>query len=137
MHAVLGMTTPAERDELEQIREIVVGAIQRDLERKLTRVESHLSTRITELQQEARRRTDVIETHLRKETDALSARVEKDLVEIKEALRGLSRDHRETSGAVGQRVAKLEETVSHAQQELRSQILDQAKSFMDEMQRMR
>src|SRR5262245_21918141 len=71
------MGTPSEaKDGIEQIREILVGAVQREVERKLARLESHLVTRLSELQQETRRRTDVIEAHLRKELEALSVRLE-------------------------------------------------------------
>jgi hypothetical protein len=45
----------------------------------------------------------------------------------------LTRDHRETSSAIQQRVAKIEETLVRAQHDLRNQILDQAKSFLDEL----
>jgi hypothetical protein len=132
------MITPNEtRDGIERVREIVVGAIQRDLERKIAKLESHLGARISELQQEVRRRIDVIEAHLRKEIDALSARLEGELVELKDALRALTRDHRETNSASEQRVVKVEESVVRAQHDLRTQILDQAKSFLDELHQMR
>jgi hypothetical protein len=125
------------KDGIEQVREILVGAIQRELERKVVRVESHLAARLAELQQETRRRTEVIESHLKKETEMLAARLDAEVVEIKETLRGLARDHRESVTAVEQRAAKLEEATSRAQHELRGQILDQAKSFLDELTRAR
>jgi septation ring formation regulator EzrA len=132
------MTTSIDvRDGIGQVREILVGAIQRDLERRIAKLETNSGVRLGELQQEVRRRIDVIEAHLRKEIDALSARLDGEVVELKDGLRALTREDRETSSASDQRVAKLEETVAHAQQELRSQILEQAKSFLDELHQMR
>jgi hypothetical protein len=132
------MTTSSEtRDGIGQVREILVGAIQRDLERRIAKLEANAVVRIGELQQEVRRRIDVIEAHLRKEIEALSARLEGEVVELKDGMRALTREHRETGTASDQRVAKLEETVAHAQHELRTQILDQAKSFLDELHQMR
>jgi hypothetical protein len=129
------MNTATEpKDGIEQLREILVGAFQRDLERKLARVESHITARVAELQQETRRRIDVIEGHLRKETDALSARLDSEMVEIKESLRGLSRDQDASISAVDKRLTKVEEGLSRAQHELRAQIHDQAKEFLDEVQ---
>jgi hypothetical protein len=125
------------RDGIEQVREIVVGAIQRDLERKIGKLETHLSARVSDLQQEVRRRIDVIEAHLRTEIDALEARLERELVELKEALRGLTRDHRDATSASDQRTVKLEESVARAQHDFRAQILQQAKSFLDELHQMR
>ncbi len=131
------MSTTTERENIEQVREILVGPTQRDLERKLQRAEAHLSTRLNEIQQETRRRTDVIEAHLRRELEALSGRLEGELVELREGLRAFTRDHRETSSGADQRVAKLEEAFARAQHETRSEILEQAKTFLDELQRTR
>jgi hypothetical protein len=124
MHFVGGMSTSTEaKDSIEQVREILVGSLQRDLERRLVRTEAHLSARSTEIQQETRRRTDVIEAHLRKELKVLSARLDGELAEFKDGLR-----------AIDQRVSRLEEALSRAQHELRGEILEQAKSFLDELQ---
>jgi hypothetical protein len=132
------MSTATElKDGIDQVREILVGAIQRELERKLARAESHLAARLAEIQNEARRRTEVIEAHLRKESDALSARMDGELNEIQEGLRSLTREHRDTKGALEQRVAKLEENFVRSQHDLRNQILEQAKSFLDELQKTR
>jgi hypothetical protein len=129
--------TAEQREGLEQIREILVGAVQHELERRLARTESHFTNRLNDLQQEARRRTEVIEAHLRKETEALSGRLDGELAELKEALRALARDHREAASALGQRVGKAEEALVRSQHELRQHILDQTKSFLDEVQQVR
>jgi hypothetical protein len=133
------MSTPSDqpKEGVEQIREILVGAFQREFERRLARVESHFATRSNDLQQDARRRMEVIESHLKKETDTLAARFEADTVEARDALRASGREYRETMTALDMRVAKLEEAVSKQQQALRQQILDQAKSFLDEMHALR
>ncbi len=135
---VAGMSTPTEStDGIEQVREILVGTIHRDLEHKLSRLETRVTTRLGEIQQEARRRTEVIEGHLRSETEQLSARLEGELIEMREALRAITREHREAISHVEQRVTKLEETFVRAQHETREQILAQAKSFLDELCRTR
>jgi hypothetical protein len=125
------------KDAMEQIREILVGAMQRELERRISRAETHFGARANELQQDARRRVEVVESHLTKETSALAARVEADSVETKEALRALGRDHREMTSSLEQRVVKLEEAVAKQQHALRQQLLEQAKSFLDEVQSLR
>lgn len=125
------------KDGIEQIREILVGAIQRDLERRLARAESHFQARAAELQQEARRRTEVVEAHLKKETDALSSRIDGDSVETKDSLRVIAREHREAVSALEQRVVKVEEALVKVQHVLRDEMLNQAKSFLDELQALR
>jgi hypothetical protein len=122
---------------LEQIREILFGALFRELERRLARADVHMSTRTKELEQEARRRTEVLEGHLRVEVGALATRVEHAFVEAAEALRNVARENRDAIAALEKRVAKAEEAGVVAQRELRTQLLDQAKSFLDELQHLR
>jgi hypothetical protein len=122
---------------LDQIREILFGAIFRELERRLVRADLHLGSRTKEIEQEARRRTEVLEAHLRTEIAALAARVERAFVESAEALRGVGRESREAMSALEKRISKTEEFSASAQRELRNQMLDQAKSFLDELQHVR
>jgi hypothetical protein len=122
---------------LEQIREIVVGALFRELERRLTRAEAHMNTRSRDIEQEARRRTEVLEAHLRTEIGALATRVEHALVETADALRNSGRENRDAISVLEKRVVKAEEAAAVAQRELRNQLLEQAKSFLDELQHLR
>ncbi len=124
-------------DGLAQLREILVGATVRDLERRLARAESHMTGRANEIEQESRRRMEMIESHLRKESDALTTRLERELVQTNEAIRAVTREHRESITAIDQRSAKLEETIMKAQREVRDQLLQQAKRFLDELQQLR
>jgi hypothetical protein len=122
---------------LDQIREILFGALFRELERRMARSDLHLSARSKEIEQEARRRTEVLETHLRTAIGALAARVENSLVEAADALRNVTRENREAVSALEKRIAKAEEAGTVAQRELRNQLLEQAKTFLDELQRLR
>jgi hypothetical protein len=130
-------TAVEQRDGIGQVREILVGGVQRDIERKLARLEVRFTSRITEAREEERRRTDVVEAHLQKELEKLGTRIEGDMVGFKETSRAFARDHREMISALEQRIAKLEEALARSQHEVRKQLLDQAKSFMDEVHRMR
>jgi hypothetical protein len=124
-------------DELEQLREILFGVAQRDLEDRLSRADSRLTARIGELEREIRRRTDALEEHLRAETEALSKSFERELVETSDSLRAKTRDHRESITALEQRLAKVEESITRGNRELRHQLFEQTKSFIDEVQRLR
>jgi hypothetical protein len=122
---------------LEQIREILFGALFRELERRLARSDVHTSTRSKEIEQEARKRTEVLEGHLRTELAALAARVEHAVVEAGDAIRNLARENREAIGALEKRIAKVEEAGAFGQRELRGQQHEQAKTFLDELQHLR
>jgi hypothetical protein len=122
---------------IDQIREILFGAIFRELERRLNRADMHLGARTKEIEQEARRRTEVLESHLRAEMGALATRAEQGFIEAGDALRSSSRDGREAISALEKRMSKAEEASALALRELRSQVHEQAKSFLDELQHLR
>lgn len=128
---------PEGAEGLAQLREILVGATVRDLERRVSRAEAHMAARAHELEQEIRRRMEVIESHLRKESDALAARLERELVQTGESIRAVTREHRESITAAEQRAGKIEESLARAQRDLRDQLLQQAKAFLDELQQFR
>jgi len=125
------------KDGIGQIREVLFGAAQREIERRLARVESHFVARLSDVQQESRKRTEVIEAHMRKELDMLALRTQSETAELRDALRESTRERRDASAALEQRIAKAEESLSNALHELRQQILDQSKAFLDELQRQR
>jgi len=122
---------------LEQVREILFGASFRELERKLARSDVHTSTRSREIEQEARKRTEVLEAHLRAEIGALVSRADQGFSDAAEAVRNITREDREAVSALEKRIAKAEEAGIVAQRELRNQLLAQAKSFLDELQKLR
>ncbi len=124
-------------DGLAQLREILVGSTVRELERRMARAELHMTNRANDIELESRRRIEVIESHLRKESDALTVRLERELVQANEAIRAIAREHRESITTVDQRAAKLEEAVTKAQREVRDQLLQHAKRFLDELQQIR
>jgi hypothetical protein len=125
------------QDGLAQLREILLGGTVRDLERRVARAEAHMTSRANEIELESRRRMEMIESHLRKESDALTSRLERELVQTNEAVRSVTREHRESISAVDQRGAKLEDAIMRAQREVREQLLQQAKRFLDELQSLR
>ena len=122
---------------LEKIREILFGAIHRELERKLVRADAQLVARAHELEHEHRRRTEVLEAHLKKEMEALGSRLERVSIDTAESLRKMSREHHDGLISLEQRLTKIEEASTAGQRELRQQLLEQAKSFLDELQHLR
>jgi hypothetical protein len=135
--SVNARTEEAGYSGLDQVREILFGPMHRELERGLLRLDAHLLTRARDLEEESRRRTEVLELHLKNETAAISARLDRELSEIGDTLRKIGREHREAIAGVEQKLAKLEESGARNDRELRHQLLEQAKSFLDEVQRLR
>src|SRR5690606_7154064 len=113
------------------------GPMVRELERGLLRLDAHLAARARDLEEQSRRRTEVLESHLRNETAAISSRLDRELSEIGDGLRKIGREQREAIAGVEQKLAKLDEQNARNDRELRQQQLEQAKSFLDEVQRLR
>jgi hypothetical protein len=132
-----GSETGELADPLGQLREILCGAIHRELERRLARVDAHMASRSNDVESESQRRTEVLETHLRKETDALTARLERENAEHHNTMRAMAREQREAVTALEQRLAKAEDAIARIVRDLRSELLEQAKSFLDEIRRVR
>jgi hypothetical protein len=122
---------------LDRIREILFGTTQRELERRVLRVDTQSNTRLIELEQETRRRLEMLEAHVKRETETVVGHLERELSATSETLRKLAREHREALGEVEDKLARVEEAASSEQRELRHQLLEQAKTYLDELQRVR
>jgi hypothetical protein len=122
---------------LEQVREILFGPQHREFARRLARTEAHIAAQAEELRSETRRRLEILEAHLRRESEALTASMESQRSAQVEALNKAARDAHETSGSLELRIQKLEETIARVQRDFRQLLLDQAKSFIDEIRLMR
>ncbi|WP_437275581.1 hypothetical protein WME90_30590 [Sorangium sp. So ce375] len=135
--AAAGHAESAIINSLEQVRDILFGAQFRELARRLSHTDAQVAAQAEELRTEARRRLDVLETHLRREIEALGASIEAERAAAAAALGNAARESREALELIAQRVQRLEDLVGHTQRELRQQLLDQSKSFLDETQRTR
>lgn len=124
-------------NSLEQVRDILCGAQLRELARRLSHTDAQLAVQAEELRSEARRRLDVLEAHLRKEIDALSATLEAQRAASACTLGNVARESREAIASFEQRIQRLEDLVTRTHRELRQQLLEQSKSFLDETRRTR
>jgi hypothetical protein len=122
---------------LEQVQEILVGPQLRELARRLARIDAGGAAQVEDCRTEIRRRLDALEIHLRGEADAMGGRIESSRLAQLDALGSLAREMRDSIGLFEQRIQRLEEALARAQRELQRQILDQAKTFIEEVGRTR
>ncbi|XXX73585.1 hypothetical protein WMF30_38675 [Sorangium sp. So ce134] len=135
--ASAGHAESAITNSLEQVRDILCGAQLRELARRLSHTDAQVAAQAEELRIEARRRLDVLEAHVRREIEALGASIEAHRAAGAGALGNVARESREGLDLLEQRVQRLEDLVTRTQRELRQQLLDQSKSFLDEARRTR
>lgn len=126
---------------LERIREILLGDILVEVERRLARLDRYIANRANELQQDVRYRTGVLEAHVRKEVESVASRGAHDSSEISAVVRAQGKEHRDAVAKLEQRLAQIEDRldgqIARVEREVREQVLAQAKSFIDELERVR
>jgi vacuolar-type H+-ATPase subunit I/STV1 len=119
------------------VREILFGTLHRDIEQRMSRADTHGAAQLHDLEQESRRRDEVLEGHLKKEIEALANRLDGQLAETRDGLRNLTREHRDEVAQLERRIAKVEESTAAGLHEVRHQLLEQAKTFLDELRMLR
>ncbi len=122
---------------LENVRAILFGDQIRDIEQKLSSLETRLFRAITELQEDGRRRDDAIETFVKREFTALGKRASADSAERAEGAQALNQEFQKAVGALEKRLAQLAEIQSQADRELREQLLAQTKDLLEQQRRWR
>jgi hypothetical protein len=122
---------------LEQVREILFGAQHRDLTRRLARTDVHFAAMGEEIRREVARRLDLLDSFIRSELEGLTRAGEAHRSAQSAGLEHATREARDGIRSLDQRVAKLEEAMARTQHDFRQQLLDQAKSFVEEVRRAR
>jgi uncharacterized protein YaaN involved in tellurite resistance len=139
--ALEGAAQPAPAGELsesgniDKIREILFGTQSREFEKRFLRLEERLAKESNELRDEIRRRFETIESYTQKETELLGEQLRREQTERGENLGGLSQELSNLGRALEKKIAQVNELMSGSSRELRQQILDQAKSSAEEIQR--
>jgi hypothetical protein len=126
---------------IEHIREILIGDVVVEIERRLARLDHLIANRNNEAQHVARNRTEVLEAHVRKELEAIGDRASHDTGELNAAIRALRAEHRNEVVQLEQRLARIEDrievSIARVEREARDQLLNQAKTFIEEIERVR
>jgi hypothetical protein len=122
---------------LDRIRDILFGTAQRELERRVVRSDTQSTARLLELEQESRRRLEILEAHVKRETESLLARLQAEIGTVTEAMRKQAREQRDALSDLETKLGRFEEASARGQRDMRHELLDQAKGFLDELQRVR
>ena len=124
---------PAAADtSLDQIRDILFGAVVRDTDKKLARLEERVLKEQEELKEDARRRCESLELFVKQEMGSLAERLQTERNTRDEVLRALTQELKEMLSGFEKKTAQLDEQSTKAQRELRQQLLDQSKTLRDE-----
>jgi hypothetical protein len=122
-------TQPVERNELEELREILFGARARDTERRLAHLDAKLSSELNALRDELSRRLSGLEAHVRDEIEAMSTRIDAEATARVDATSQLAKSTSEAATAIELRVNRVDESGARNHRELRRQILDMTREL--------
>jgi DNA repair exonuclease SbcCD ATPase subunit len=120
---------------LDQVREILFGAQNRGIEKRVSRLEEELPKRVADMREELKRGIATLEAYARREIDSLNERLRGEIAERDKGDDQLSSKAEESAKALRREIANLDERSTGAQRELRQHLLDQTKRLDDEIQR--
>jgi uncharacterized phage infection (PIP) family protein YhgE len=118
---------------LDKVRDILFGSQMRDYDRRFTRLEERLLKEVADARDDARRRFDQIENFMKQEVAALGDRLRSENAQRGQATEDITRELRDTSKTIHQKLTQLDDQAAQANRELRQQLLDQSKSLSDEI----
>jgi hypothetical protein len=128
----MSSTQPAADTSLDQIRDLLFGAVVRETDKKLARLEERLLKEQEEVREDARRGFESLELFVKREMESLAERLQAEHPTRHEALRALSQKPKDIVSGFEKMTSQLDEQTANAQRELRQQILDQSKTLRDE-----
>jgi seryl-tRNA synthetase len=136
IQAVPALEAPApEGGSVDKIRDILFGSQMRDYDKRFARLEERLIKEASDLRDENRRRFDGLESFIRSELSALSDRVKNDAYRRDELNEAMSLHLQETARNMERKLSQLDEQTSHAQRDLRQQLLSQSNELNEEIRR--
>lgn len=118
---------------LEKIREILFGGQMREYDRRFARLEERLLKEASEAREDSRRRFEALEHFIKQEVAALGERLRAENQQRSQSSEEITRELRDTSRNLWQKINQLDEQSSNTHRELRQQILDQSRLLSDDI----
>jgi CHASE3 domain sensor protein len=105
----------------------------RDYDKRFSRLEERLAKAADALRDDLKKRFDSLESFVQQEVESLHQRLKTEKSERVDALKELTRETRDSSKTLENRLSQLDEHLSAAQGDLRTRILDQSKTLLNEI----
>ena len=125
----------ASSSDLDELRDVIFGGQIREYERRFARMEERMAKELAEVRNEVRDRCTALERYLRDELESIT-------VELRAAQQSRAAEERRLSQSIvdaakgaEERITALSELVAKQHRDLRTQLLEQAKTITDDVQR--
>lgn len=132
-----GMESEASVENLDKIRDILMGSHARANERRLAQSEERMASEMAQVRAETRSRLQALEDYFKKEIQALFRRFEDEQAERRAAVQCLTQEVGSRSQAFEERLVHLTEEYSNGDSELRRQLLEHSNRLREESEEAR
>lgn len=122
--------------KVDKIRDILFGSQMREYEKRFARLEEQIAKALDSIREDVKRRFDSLEVFTQQEVESLSQRLKNEKDERLEGQKELTSELRGIAKSLEKKLSQVEEQMAAGQGDLRTRILEQSKSFSNEIDRM-
>ena len=123
----------SETGNVDKIRDIIFGNQMRDYDKRFAHLEERILQEIRDLRDETKNRLDTMQSYIQKEIDSLSNRLNTEQKLRTESLEKVTNEFKVEAKAISESIERLEDQKSQDSRDLRQQLLEQSKSFSNEI----
>ncbi len=123
----------SETGSVDKIRDILFGNQMRDYNKRFTLLEERILQEIRDLRDETKNRLDTMESYIQKEIESLSNRLNTEQKLRTESLEKVTNEFKVETKSISESIERLEDQQSQDSRDLRQQLLEQSKSFSNEI----
>lgn len=126
-------------ENINRVRDILVGPQIREVDKRLARLEKHVSTEIAKIWGDTEKRIDSVEGFIKKDAASLSDKLKKDAESF---AKRVEREHADRTESLAELVQRIQETndgiqelrnqVVAVERQLHEQLLEQSKTLREE-----
>ena len=118
---------------VDKIRDIIFGNQMRDYNKRFANLEDRILKEIKDLRDETKNRLDTMQSYIQKEIDSLSDRLNAEQKLRTESFEKVTNEFKAETKSISESIELLANQQSQDARDLRQQLLEQSKSFSNEI----
>ncbi|MBD2252134.1 hypothetical protein [Nostoc parmelioides] len=126
-------TGVSESNNLDKIREILIGNQMQELDKRFTGLEERIVKELSHVRDETKERLDALEVYIKAEVEVLSESIKNEQLERESHLKAITEEYKFLHTSLEKKLLQFAEQTISNQRNLREQILIQSKNLQDEI----
>jgi hypothetical protein len=118
---------------VEKIRDILFGTQMHEYESRFARLEENIVKEIHGVREDTRKHFEALEAHVKNEIEALQRRLKSERDERTDSSEQAARDVATLGNALGRKISELDDRTAEADRQLRLELLQQSKEFLENL----